>query len=200
MCRWTNNDWFPDNVCGQGGSAFVWTWSSIANKFISGLYKCNSSCEVFTKENLVFRPCCRSRLGNRGSRILLLLSWKHWTFDKCQALVYTNTLIFWPYVPRPWRQIHGRRTQGGPASLNLSRSGVKLQACEDESWDFMSLEYGDSVEILTSMITLIWEERKQTITANLTLKKEFKSFCVLVTDKGESSIRVTCMNMSCLVA
>ena len=35
----------------------------------------------------------------------------------------------------------------------------------------MSLEYGDSVEILTSMITLIWEERKQTITANLTLKK-----------------------------
>ena len=52
----------------------------------------------------------------------------------------------------------------------------------------MSLEYGDSVEILTSMITLIWEERKQTITANLTLKKEFKSFCVLVTDKGESPI------------
>ena len=144
MCRWTNNDWFPDNVCGQGGSAFVWTWSSIANKFISGLYKCNLSCEVFTKENLVFRTCCRSRLGNRGSRILLLLSWKHWTFDKCQALVYTNTLIFWPYVPRPWRQIHGRRTQGGPASLSLSQSRVKLQACEDEineSWDKWVLRF-----------------------------------------------------------
>ena len=43
----------------------------------------------------------------------------------------------------------------------------------------MSLEYGDSVEILTSMITLIWEERKQTITANLTLKKNLNHsvFC-----------------------
>ena len=68
----TDSYLFSDSVCGQrGGVAFQWTWPSIANKCISGLYKDPHSSFLYILDSPF--QCLRWRIWSFRCCIVILI-------------------------------------------------------------------------------------------------------------------------------